>query len=240
MIKNFGIAIAVTLSISTPVRSELLQVSDLSLHPPIKCKGAGRPAPRIKETIHAESIGIPSTDIDLNGDGWCDWIIPAPYPTNTQATEYTAKESILLGTAKGARTFGNNDKWKRNSPLPEGLISPEGVSGLAPVLVAYSKGGAAPYFLGFSSSYPEFWTDAESYPVFKWNQEFDSPQEVSKQEYVSVMKFWRKKYCEGKTYTNQDFLYPSDNHPDRPLEIFICAPWVTQAIHQAELPPSAP
>jgi hypothetical protein len=91
---------------------EQAQALELSLQPAIQCKGAGRPAPKMKQTVHAESVGAPATDLDLNGDGWCDWIIPVPYPTNTQLPEYMASEAVLRGDAKGARTFGEMARLK--------------------------------------------------------------------------------------------------------------------------------
>jgi hypothetical protein len=54
--------------------------------------------------VHAEIAGTPVSNLDLNGDGWCDWITPLPYPTNTQGQEYGARDAILLDTASGART----------------------------------------------------------------------------------------------------------------------------------------
>jgi len=106
--------------------------SDLMLKPPVACKGAGRPAPRTKETIHAETVGALATAMDLNGDGWCDWVMAVAYPTDTQLSEHSAKEAILLGTEKGARTFGNVDKlklhWKQQLPVPDGLVLPSGVT----------------------------------------------------------------------------------------------------------------
>lgn len=144
-----------------PAQAQSLDASTLSLHPPAACKGAGRPAPRTRDTVHAEIAGTPASDIDVDGDGWCDWITSLPYPTNSQGQEYRAREAILLGTANGTRSFGNR-------------------------------------------------------------------------EYVVVMRFWQKRYCEGKSYSNQDFLNPDYKKPDHPLEVYICAPWVTEAIHRAE------
>jgi len=78
--------------------------------------------------------------MDLNGDGWCDWVMAVAYPTDTQLPEHSAKEAILLGTEKGARTCDNVDKlklhWKQQLPVPDGLVLPSGVTGMAPVLVA--------------------------------------------------------------------------------------------------------
>lgn len=219
------------------LKAEPLHISDLSLRPPSECKGSGRPAPRMKETSSTESIGAPASDIDLNGDGWCDWIISLPYPTNTQLPEYKASEAVLLGTPQGARTFGNmgllKSYWKNKRPVPEGLLIPGGVTGMAPALVAYVGKSTVPYFAGFSSAYPEFWGNAGSYRIYRWNQQFDMPQEVTMHEYTAVMRFWRTKFCRGQ-YANQDFLRPDIKNEENPLEVFVCAPWVETEIRRIE------
>jgi hypothetical protein len=237
-VKKPNLAVLLMLFAVAPAKAEHLQASELRLKPSVQCKGTRRHAPKMKETIHSESVDAVASDTDLNGDGWCDWIIPLPYPTNTGLPEYPADEAILLGTVKGARTFGNLDRlksyWKKKLPVPDGLVLPTGVTGMAPMLVAYVSGSNTPYFMGFSGSYPDFWSDAESYGVYKWNQEFDMPQEVSKSEYATVMKFWQHQYCTQRKYSNQDFLHPDSKNPERPLEIFVCAPWVSEAIRRAE------
>lgn len=219
-------------------KADQLQESDLKLKPPVQCKGSGRPAPTMKESVRAESVGAPAAATDLNGDGWCDWIVALPYPSNTQLPEHSAREAILLGTEKGARVFGDLDKlklhWKKRLPVPPGLVLPDGVTGMAPALVAYSSQDKAPYFLGLSRAYPEYWSDADSYKVYKWNQEFDTPQIVSDAEYVTVMKFWRKQYCEGKKYSNQEFLHPDSRNFEHPLEILVCSPWTDEAVRRVE------
>lgn len=219
-----------------PVQAESLSFSHLSMRPPVQCKGAGRPAPRTKETIRTESVAAPASNIDLDGDGWCDWIISLPYPTNTQLPEYRAGEAILLGTPEGARSFGNMKRlkafWKRKLPVPEGLVVPGAVTGMAPVLVAYAAEGTAPYFAGFSSAYPDFWGNPGSYRIYRWNHEFDMPQEVSKHDYAFVMRFWQKEFCRGQ-YANRDFLRPDIKNEEHPLEIFVCAPWVQAEVGRA-------
>jgi hypothetical protein len=221
-----------------PAQAQSLDASTLSLHPPAACKGAGRPAPRTRDTVHAEIAGTPASDIDVDGDGWCDWITSLPYPTNSQGQEYRAREAILLGTANGTRSFGNRARlkryWKTHPQELSNLVVPDGTVGMAPPLVAYAGRDPAPYFAGFSGAFPDYWGDGDAYKVYKWNQEADAPKQVSSSEYVVVMRFWQKRYCEGKSYSNQDFLKPDYKKPDHPLEIYICAPWVTEAIQRAE------
>lgn len=211
-----------------------LQESDLSLTPPAACKGAGRPAPKMKETVHAETVGAAATTTDLNGDGWCDWIMTLAYPMNAGLPGYGANEAILLGTEKGARTFGNIEKvrqhWKQQLPVPDGLVMPAGVTGMAPVLVAYSSKSKAPYFIGFSNTYPDFMTDADSYAVYQWNAEFDTPQAVSTADYLTVTKFLRKQYCEHR----------ENRHDHHPLEAVVCSPQMVDAIKRAERGVSRP
>ena len=225
-------------AIPGPAQAQALDASTLSLHPPVACKGAGRPAPRTRDTVHADSAGTPSTDIDLNGDGWCDWITPLPYPTNAQGQEYGARDAILLGTASGERTFGDGARlrqyWKNHPQAPGNLVIPNGATGMAPPLIAYAGRDPVPYFAGLSSAFPEYWGDGDAYKVYKWNQEADAPQQVGSREFATVMKFWQRSYCVGKDYSNRDFLNPEDKNPGHPLEIFICAPWVTEAILRAE------
>ena len=221
-----------------PAQAQSLDTSTLSLRPPAACKGAGRPAPRTRDTVHAEIAGTPASNLDLNGDGWCDWITPLPYPTNTQGREYVAREAILLGMASGARTFGDAARlkqyWKKHPQELGNLVIPDGTTGMAPPLVTYAGNDPVPYFAGLSSAFPEYWGDGDAYKVYKWNPEADAPQQVSNSEFVTVMKFWQRSYCVGKNYSNQDFMNADDKKPDHPLEIFVCAPWVTEAILRAE------
>lgn len=237
-VKEIWIALASVICVVVSAQAAALQQADLSLKPLAACEGAGRPAPKMKETVHAETVGAAATTIDLNGDGWCDWIMTLAYPTNTGLPEYGAKEAILLGTDKGARTFGNIEKmrqhWKQQLPVPDGLVMPDGVTGMAPVLVAYSSKSKAPYFIGFSNAYPDFMADADSYAVYQWNTEFDTPQTVSNADYLTVMKFLRKQYCEGTHYANQDFQHPETSNADHPLEVVVCSPQMADAIKRAE------
>jgi hypothetical protein len=105
---------------------------------------------------------------------------------------------------------------------------------MAPPLVAYAGNDPVPYFAGFSSAFPDYWGDGDAYKVYKWNREADTPQRVGNSEFATVMKFWQRSYCVGKNYSNQDFMNPDDKNSEHPLEIFICAPWVTEAILRAE------
>ena len=236
--KKTGLTVLSFLAALGPAQAQPIDGSALRLTPPTPCKGAGRPAPRTKNTVHADSAGTPSTSIDLNGDGWCDWITPLPYPTNAQGQEYGAREAILLGTANGARTFGDSARlkqyWKKHPQELGNLVIPDGATGMAPPLVAYAGNDPVPYFAGLSSAFPEYWGDGNAYKVYKWNQEADAPQQVSNSESATVMKFWQRSYCVGKNYSNRDFMNPDDKNPDHPLEIFVCAPWVTEAILRAE------
>ena len=75
-------------------QAQPLDASTLSLHSPVPCRGAGRPAARTRNTVHAEIAGAPASNLDLNGDGWCDWITSLPYPTNAQDQEYGARDAI--------------------------------------------------------------------------------------------------------------------------------------------------
>jgi hypothetical protein len=156
-----------------------LAVSDLSLKPSVQCKGTGRPAPKTKLTIHSESVGTPASEIDVNGDGWCDWLISLPYPTSGQGTEYTAREAILLATTNGTRSFGDSARlklyWKTHPQELSNLVVPDGTIGMAPPLVAYAGKDPAPHFIGFSSAFPDYWGDGDAYKVYKWNNEADAP-----------------------------------------------------------------
>jgi len=236
--KKTGLIILSVLAVPGPAQAQPIDASALRLTPPIPCKGAGRPAPRTKGTVHADSAGTPSTRIDLNGDGWCDWITPLAYPTNTQGQEYGARDAILLGTASGARTFGDvarlKQYWKKHPQELGNLVMPDGTTGMAPPLVAYAGNDPVPYFAGLSSAFPEYWGDGDAYKVYKWNREADTPQQVGNSEFAAVMKFWQRSYCVGKNYSNQDFMNPDSKNPAHPLEIFVCAPWVTEAILRAE------
>jgi hypothetical protein len=231
--KNTCIAASLILCLVVSARAEVLADSDLRLTPLAPCKGAGRPAPKMKETIHAESVGAPAKPLDLNGDGWCDWIISVGAPINSGLPEYSPKEAILLGTEKGARTFGDDEKrrtyWRKRLPVPDGLVGPDGVTGMAPALVAYRRNSRVPYFIGLSGAYPYFTADADSYDVYRWNMEFDMPQKVGDAEYLTVMKFFRKQYCEGKSYSDNDFMYPDNKNPESPLEIVVCSPQMLEA-----------
>ncbi|NEX62456.1 hypothetical protein [Noviherbaspirillum galbum] len=218
--------------------AEAIRSSDLRLEPMTKCRGAGRPAPKTKETIRTESVGVPATGIDLNGDGWCDWIIFVPAPINTQLPEYMAKEAILLGGKRGAKPFGKLDKMRdyqrKQLPIPSGLVIPEGIVGMAPPLVAYLTRSATPYFMGISTAFPYFWSDAESYSIYRWNNEFDMPQQVSDIEFVTVLEFWRQKFCIDKKYSNAEYLHPDLLNPEHPLEVLVCAPWMSEVLGAAK------
>lgn len=218
--------------------AEALQQLELTTEPAGSCLGEGRPAPRMNETVHGESVGAPASNIDLNGDGWCDWVIPLPYPISGQLPAHSAKEAILLGMPKGARTFGNikklKENWDRKLTVPERLVLPDAITGMAPVLVAYKRGDMVPYFMGFSSTYPYFWSDFESHQIYRWNLDFDMPYQVSSKEYIVVATFWRKQYCPGRHYRPRDFLHPDSVNSERPLEIWICSPEMHEAIRRAE------
>lgn len=227
-----------TAAFAAPAKADTATASNLRLKPTVACKGAGRPAPKIKQTVAMSTVGAPARDIDLNGDGWCDWIFTLAAPTNTGMPEESVDQGIVLGTPTGARTFGNIERMRQlrrqKQPVPDDLAIPTAPAGLAPVLVAYAGTSAVPYFMGFSGSYPTFWDTPSDYQIWRWNAEFDTPQQVGSEEYVTVMRFWQKQYCPGRKYTPQDFQHPDQIKPEHPLEVFICAPGTEAEIRKVE------
>jgi hypothetical protein len=139
--------------------------------------------------------------VDINGDGWCDWIsMAARAPHRGDIEEPKIGEFIFLGTKTGWRKFGDTTKFlldRSELTAPSsGWVPPfSGVAGFIFPTFVYSKKETAPYFAALSSVEDIAPSSAKDINVFKWSDVFDMPRTVSANDRKTIIMFLRSKLC---------------------------------------------
>jgi hypothetical protein len=146
----------------TGTHAYAIDMRDLSLTPFQTCKKPPEAPPRALLHKDYNAYGTISNypfedTVDINGDGWCDWIsMAARAPHRGDIEEPTMGEFIFLGTKTGWRKFGDTNKFlldRSGLTAPgSGWVPPfSGIAGFISPTFVYSKKETAPYFAALSS-----------------------------------------------------------------------------------------
>ncbi|SMP67729.1 hypothetical protein [Noviherbaspirillum suwonense] len=140
--------------------------------------------------------------LDINGDGWCDWVRGGYEGYRTDQEDAPMHEFIYLGTKHSWRHFGlpkiYNKSLKRYVERVDwGYL---GGSASATVffqpIVIYEKNQSKPYIATvFRPDGPAPWPDQESIKVFQWDDQFDKLRYVDESVRLIIVRFLKEKLC---------------------------------------------
>jgi hypothetical protein len=144
--------------------------------------------------------------VDINGDGWCDWVSTAAQPPHRDGVELMQpqmKDFIFLGGPRGWRRFGNAkairafiDQHDVDRPVPyDGGAE---VSGFVSPLFIFADGEPRPYVAALALAQDVLDARAEDVVVYRWHDGFDALLRVGEQERAMVIRFLQAHYCGSK------------------------------------------
>lgn len=178
--------------------------SEYSLQQKLPCQMSPKAPPK---SIFSKSYKIytypgPWTIVDINGDGWCDWVRGGHEGYRTDEEEPVLQDFIYLGTSRGWRNYNspkNSDNftkykiWEMKSDYL--LRSSKAVSFYEPIPV-YINDERKPYMVtAIRYDAPAPPPDYDKVLVTRWDGDQDALREVSSKEKEAVWSFLRKALC---------------------------------------------
>jgi hypothetical protein len=144
----------------------------------------------------------PWTIVDINGDGWCDWVRSGHEGYRTDEEEPVLRDFIYLGTSHGWRNYDspknpNNftsyNIWEMKSDYL--LSSSKAVSFYEPIPV-YINDEKKPYMVtAIRYDAPAPPPDYDQVLVTRWDGGQDALKKVSGEEKEAIWNFLRKALC---------------------------------------------
>lgn len=208
----FSFAFAALLATICP-QTRAADMADLSLTPFEKCKKPHRtpPAALLHKTYRSSTYTNFPFDgtVDINGDGWCDWVSTAARPPHRgDVDEPPLTDFIFLGTQNGWRRFGS----AQTPPTDRQAVSPTGkvpVFGFIYPTFVYLRGEKRPFIAVLESFEDIAPSTLKDVFVLRWNSKFDMPDSVSGGDRQVVLKFLRIELCrQEKKSEVEDSLAP--------------------------------
>lgn len=176
----------------------------LSLKPFVECKKPPRLLPpkflNKKYTIQT-NIG-PWQIVDINGDGWCDWVRGGPEAHRRNVDEPLMRDFIYLGTPNGWRGYGEAvdflaaKKRKARSEF-RGLLPNfvEAFNFFEPMVI-FSNQSLKPYIAFVSRpDAPAPYPKAADIMVARWDDRLDTLQDIPESERLKAVAFLRRELC---------------------------------------------
>jgi hypothetical protein len=188
-----------------------LQATDLSLLPQQVCEAPAKAPPA--SVLNKIYPGFSTTtnppfrhDVDITGDGWCDWVSSAAQPPHRNGValdQPLMKDFIFVGSMSGWRRFGNQKAMRafvdqHDADQPGPYRGDAEVSAFVSPLFIYAKGELRPYVAAISIGQDVLDARAEDVVVYRWNDEFDALLQVGEQERTTVLQFLQMHYCGNK------------------------------------------
>lgn len=200
-----GLATLLGVAITLPVAHAEVSGTDLSWTPPYACKKPPKAPPRnlLRKTFkHSE--GAPKnwpfmTTVDINGDGWCDWIgqgavgfyvrSDKPYDED----EPQLDDFIYLGMPDG---------WRR---IKKPGVSAPAAAGFVDPLFVYSPNNRKPFIVALDGSEIKDVFTPEHVYVSRWNDHDDRLHDVNPKESERIIHFILKTSCATKKDYSTDY-----------------------------------
>lgn len=184
-------------------QADAIDMADLSLTPFENCKKPPKSPPHTlmhKSYKSASSKNYPFDEtVDINGDGWCDWVSMAARPPHRgDIDEPPLTDFIFLGTQSGWRKFGNLKQVPTDhsqAELPNGNVP---VFGFIYPTFVYVRGNKTPFIAVLESFEDIAPSTLKDIFVLRWNSKFDMPDGVSEGDRLMILKFLRIKLCKGE------------------------------------------
>jgi hypothetical protein len=192
--------------------AQAIEVAELSLLPGQACKAPPKAPPgKLLSKGYYGNFSTGSNapfvhDVDINGDGWCDWISIAAQPPHREGVEWgqpLMKDFIFLGQKAGWRYFGNKKpirafiaEHKFGEPYPYDGDS-EVTHFVSPMFI-YTQGDLRPYVSAISIAQDVLDATEEDVMVYRWNDAFDTLLDVNDHDRSVVIRFLRMQFCGKK------------------------------------------
>jgi hypothetical protein len=192
--------------------AQALQLAELSLLPGQTCKTPPKapPSKLLDKGYHGNfSTGSNAPfihDVDINGDGWCDWVSIAAQPPHRDRVEWAQplmKDFIFLGGKTGWRYFGNKKAIRAyftehqvGDPWP--YDNDDEVTAFVSPMFIYSKGDLRPYVSTISINQDTYDAQEEDVLVHRWNDSLDTLIDVNEHDRSIVIRFLRTQFCGKK------------------------------------------
>lgn len=186
------------------------EISNLSLTPTQMCKTPPKSPPKkildrffpdIEGDTRPDSYGVANrpfeTRVDINGDGWCDWVSLGGGAPHMYGESPPMKDFLFLGTQSGWRRFG---QMKRpNHKLPPGRIDPSTlVYGFQDPLFVYGPERSATYVI-VSETQEDILTPMMSdVYVYRWNDDLDMLESLTLKARAPIILFIRDTACKTR------------------------------------------
>jgi len=200
-------AVAVAL---TGVPAQAAAPSELLLTPASACKsppsGPGKLLDRAWPNASTAGNAPFDHQVDINGDGWCDWVSTAAQPSHRDRVALAQppmKDFIFLGSKSGWRRFGHPkairayiDQHHFGQPGP--YDGDAEVSAFVTPVFIYAKDDPRPYVAAISIGQDVLDAKADDVVIYRWNDGFDALLQVNEQERAVVLQFLRTQHCGKK------------------------------------------
>ncbi len=217
--------IRMTIILLVALLQQAASAAELSLAPARAClaspNGPGKLLDQAFPNASTAGNAPFSHQVDINGDGWCDWVSTAAQPPHRDGVELAQplmKDFIFLGSKRGWRRFGNPkairafiDQHHFDQPGP--YDGDAEVSAFVSPMFIYAKDEPRPYVAAISIGQDVLDATADNVVVYRWHEGFDALLQVGAQERIMVLQFLQARYCGGKV-----------SLPAQPVAQAMCAP----------------
>lgn len=189
-----------------------IDMANLSLTPFESCKKPRKAPPYAvmhKRYNSSTSTNHPfENNVDINGDGWCDWVSTAARPPHRgDIDEPILTDFIFLGGQSGWRRFGIQQKFlhgQRQGTLPTGAVP---VFGFIYPKFVYQRDDGMPFIVVLQSFEDIAPSTLKDIFVLRWDTNLDMPGGVNDGDRLTVIKFLRTKLCvRGHQYDAEESL----------------------------------
>ncbi len=175
-----------------PAQAAPLTVQDLTLKAPA-CKTTKAKRPPLAAQKELPYDGV--IKADFTGNGWCEYVIAASYPVNSQMPSYYLSGIMLIGSKSGClKPFHGKKPYLSPISDLDPTIWPTYQVDLSDIQLIYPKTGGAPYVIGLFAGYGDAFSmfkkweyvgcDAmqpvQNMTVYRWNKKFGTFKKVDK------------------------------------------------------------
>ncbi len=195
--------------------AQAIELTELSLTPAHACNAPPRAPPTklLNKDYPGFSTGGNAPfrhDVDINGDGWCDWVSTAalsPHRDPYLWDEPLLKDFIYIGTKKGWRRFGNHQHIvavrSRGKLGAHQVYGPdEDVADLIDPTFVYATGSSLPFVSAISLGQDILDAYPDNIWVYQWDKGLDALLVVAPREREIVIAFLRQQLCTDQKPTD--------------------------------------
>lgn len=194
----------------TGVPALALSVADLSLKPARACQTPPKSPGKLLNQGYPLDFSTGGNapfnrDVDINGDGWCDWVSTAAQPPQRDGVTWAQplmKDFIFLGTRSGWRRFGNHKAIRafidQHTDDPDPYEGDDEVTAFVSPLFIYTEQETKPYVATISILQDVIEAKPQDVVVYRWHDGFDALRQLGEQERSVVIQFLQAQYCGKK------------------------------------------